>query len=137
MCVCLCEKNVCVKYVHVCVCVCGGSVCVCPETEGCVTVGEGRCLCVCMCVCAKSILKNICGWMLQLTFGRWDKNRAGRLGMNLRGPISQKQFLYVVYTHLEWRLIPPGPQHTTHSYWRSPMKYRTDFIGHVLFIYPL
>lgn len=59
--------------------------------------------------------------------------------MNSRGPISQKQFLYVGYTHLEWLLVPPGPQHTTHSYWRSPMKYRTYFIGHMLFIfiYPL
>lgn len=55
--------------------------------------------------------------------------------MNLRGPISQKQFLYVGYTHLEWLLVPPGPQHTTHSYWRWPMKYRTPFIGHMLFIY--
>lgn len=55
--------------------------------------------------------------------------------MNLRGPISQKQFLYVGYTHLEWLLVPPGPQHTTHIYWRWPMKYRTPFIGHMLFIY--
>lgn len=55
--------------------------------------------------------------------------------MNLRGPISQKQFLYVGYTHLEWLLVPPGPRHTTHSYWRWPMKYRTPFIGHMLFIY--
>lgn len=33
--------------------------------------------------------------------------------MNSRGPISQRQFLYVGYTHLEWLLVPPGPQHTT------------------------
>lgn len=51
--------------------------------------------------------------MLWLTFGRWDKNKAGMLGMNLRGPISQKQFLYVGYTHLEWLLIPHGPQQHT------------------------
>lgn len=55
--------------------------------------------------------------------------------MNLRGPISQKQFLYVGYRHLEWLLVPPGPQRTTHSCWRWPMKYRTPFIGHMLFIY--
>lgn len=55
--------------------------------------------------------------------------------MNLQGPISQKQFLYVGYTHLEWLLVPLGPQYTTHSYWRWPMKYRTHFIGHMLFIY--
>lgn len=62
--------------------------------------------------------------MLQLTSGRWDKNRAGSAGMNLRVPISQKQFLYVGYTHLERLLTPSGASstHTAHGYRPSLMK---------------
>lgn len=56
--------------------------------------------------------------------------------MNLQGPISQKQFLYVGYTHLEWLLVPPPWGFSTpHRSWRWPMKYRTPFVGHMLFIY--
>lgn len=72
---------------------------------------------------------------MQLTIGRWDKkNQAGGSDMNFQGPISQRHFLYVGYTYLEWRLTPLG-LNTPHTAAAQLMKRPAYFIGHMLFIY--
>lgn len=72
---------------------------------------------------------------MQLTIGRWDKkNQAGSSDMNFQGPISQRHFLYVGYTYLEWRLTPLG-LNTPHTAAAQLMKRPAYFIGHMLFIY--
>lgn len=88
--------------------------------------------------CVNTHAQNICTWM-QLAIGRWDKNEAGGSDMNFRGPISQRHFLYVGYTYLEWRLTPLG-LNTPHTAAAQLMKHTAYFIGHMLFIniyYPL
>lgn len=54
--------------------------------------------------------------------------------MNFQGPISQRHFLYVGYTYLEWRLTPLG-LNTPHTAAAQLMKRTAYFIGHMLFIY--
>lgn len=62
------------------------------------------------------------------------KNEAGGSDMNFQGLISQRQFLYVGYTYLEWRLIPLG-LNTPPTAAAQLMKRTAYFIGHMLFIY--
>lgn len=83
--------------------------------------------------CVNTHTQNIHAWM-QLSIGRWDKNKAGGSDMNFQGPISQRHFLYVGYTYLEWRLTPLG-LNTPHTAAAQLMKHTAYFIGHMLFIY--
>lgn len=57
--------------------------------------------------------QSVCAWV-QLSIGRWDESEAGGSDVNFQGPISQRHFLHVGYTYLEWRLTPLGlnPPHT-------------------------
>lgn len=82
---------------------------------------------------ANTHVQTIRAWM-QLTTGRWNKNEAGGSDMNFQGPISQRHFLYVGYTYLEWLLTPLGPT-TPHTAAAQLMKHIAYFIGHRLFIY--
>lgn len=77
--------------------------------------------------------QTICAW-IQLTIGRWDKSEAGSSDMNFQGPISQRHFLYVGYTYLEWLLTPLG-LNTPHAAAAQLMKHIAYFMGHRLFIY--
>lgn len=86
-------------------------------------------------VCVNTHAQNLRAWM-QLTIGRWDKNEAGGSDMNFQGPISQRHFLYMGYTYLEWRLTPLG-LNTPHTAAAQLMKHTAYFIGHAFYLYLL
>lgn len=66
----------------------------------------------------------------------WEvgQERSWQLRYEFRGPISQRHFLYVGYTYLEWLLTPLG-LNTPHAAAAQLMKHIAYFIGHRLFIY--